>query len=254
MTAAHSQDDLLRSILAANATYADAFSRSDPALLSKLAKGQSPRICWLGCSDSRVSAELSTGVAPGSIFVHRNIAQCFHPNDPSALAAITYAVTQLKVDAIIVCGHTGCGGVRAAMMEGITEVEQGSPVVQTSDAGKLISGWVAPIKDLAIEQVKANQSAEHSHPLSDPLSPLSLATLTDRHVAETVRLVSESSVVREAWANGVELSIHGWVYHVATAKLRDLDIGVKGVGVSASLGSTATSYAGSEPPEDSESN
>ncbi|GAA5958582.1 hypothetical protein JCM10213_006627, partial [Rhodosporidiobolus nylandii] len=101
----HSQSstELLQGILDANETYAAAFAQADPALLKKLAQGQSPRIFWLGCSDSRVSAELATGVAPGSIFVHRNIAQCFHPGDLSASAALAYAVHVLKVDAIIVC-------------------------------------------------------------------------------------------------------------------------------------------------------
>ncbi|KAL8293656.1 hypothetical protein RQP46_000357 [Phenoliferia psychrophenolica] len=214
-------NDLLRGILVANATYADAFSRADPALLAKLAKGQSPRICWLGCSDSRVSAELSTGVAPGSIFVHRNIAQCFHPGDKSALAAITYAVTQLKVEAIIVCGHTGCGGVKAAMMAAADESVNGPSTEPQSASDRCISEWVAPIKDLATAQIK-------EHAPADPLSPLALAALTDQHVGETVRHVSESDVVREAWAKGQKLSVHGWVYHVATAKLRDLDIGVQG--------------------------
>lgn len=236
-------EDLLKGILSANATYADAFSRSDPALLNKLAKGQSPKICWLGCSDSRVSAELSTGVAPGSIFVHRNIAQCFHPHDASALAALTYAVNILKVEAIIVCGHTGCGGVKAAMIEADTEAKQGSPTIKTTEGDKIISDWIAPIKALALEQLDDSTSVE-SNPY-DPYSPLALATLTDKHVAETVRLVSESSVCREAWAAGRDLAVHGWVYHVATAKLRDLNIGLKGVGISASLGSIS-SYASSE--------
>ncbi|KAK4706194.1 carbonic anhydrase, partial [Phenoliferia sp. Uapishka_3] len=276
--------ELLRDILTANATYAEAFSRADPALLAKLAKGQSPKICWLGCSDSRVSAELcvsslicvvgawlirsmgvmsgcrSTGVAPGSIFVHRNIAQCFHPGDNSALAAITYAITQLKVEAIIVCGHTGCGGVKAAMMAAQEESVNGAPTPVTSASMKVISDWVAPIKQLALDQLTAaNMSIEaapsngHPHTSYDPLSPHSLATLTDHHVAETVRQVAESDVVREAWASGMKLSVHGWVYHVATAKLRDLDIGVEGVDKkSESLQSRPSSYAGSEPPDEME--
>ncbi|KAM0753054.1 carbonic anhydrase [Meredithblackwellia eburnea MCA 4105] len=243
--------ELLRDILTSNATYADAFSKSDPALLQRLAKGQSPRICWLGCSDSRVSAELSTGVAPGSIFVHRNIAQCFHPNDPSALAAITYAVQQLKVEAIIVCGHTGCGGVKAAMMQAQTEAIQGSPIVPTTEGDKIISGWVAPIKALAASQLATSGAEADPSKGYDPLSALSLAELTDHHVAETVRLVSESSIVQDAWKAGADLAVHGWVYHVATAKLRDLDIGLAGINKRAeSLLGQASSYAASEPPED----
>lgn len=248
-------EDLLQHILVANATYAEAFSQSDPVLLARLAKGQSPRICWLGCSDSRVSAELSTGVAPGSIFVHRNVAQCFHPGDLSALAALSYAVHVLKVEAIIVCGHTGCGGVKAAMMAATDEVVHGSPLPNKTEIDRIISEWIAPIKAIALDQLAtaassvSGSSDAHPHTTYDPLSAHSLAMLTDKHVADTVKAVSESQIVRDAWAQGMELSVHGWVYHVATAKLRDLGIGVRGVGIPAfTLGSRPSSYAGSEPP------
>ncbi|GAA5866537.1 hypothetical protein JCM1840_001350, partial [Sporobolomyces johnsonii] len=141
-----SSDDLLRSILDANETYAAAFAKADPALLKKLAKGQSPRIFWLGCSDSRVSAELATGVAPGSIFVHRNIAQCFHQGDLSASAALAYAVHVLKVESIIVCGHTGCGGVRAGMQAAVEAKDKGE-ALEAPEPGSVadtISKWIAP--------------------------------------------------------------------------------------------------------------
>ncbi|GAA5847816.1 hypothetical protein JCM3766R1_003213 [Sporobolomyces carnicolor] len=241
--------ELLRSILDANETYAAAFSQADPALLKKLQKGQSPRIFWLGCSDSRVSAELSTGVAPGSIFVHRNIAQCFHPGDLSASAALAYAVHVLKVESIIVCGHTGCGGVRAGMQAALDQREKGDSL-ETPEPGSVadvISKWIAPIKSIAATQISADGTTAAA---KDPLDNLSLAELTDRHVKSTVENVANSDIVKAAWNEGRELSVHGWVYHVGSAKLRDLDVGFKGVGVKADSLSRPSTYAQSEPKED----
>ncbi|ORY80256.1 carbonic anhydrase [Leucosporidium creatinivorum] len=254
------REDLLRSILDANEVYASAFAQADPALLKKLAKGQSPRICWLGCSDSRVSAELSTGVAPGSIFVHRNVAQCFHEGDLSAAAALSYAVNVLQVEAIIVCGHTGCGGVKAAMMAAQDEKANG-PATPANEHERIVSKWISPIKDLALTQLEANSSngelRDHKHENGcshggaeyDCLSATALGELTDKHVAETVKAVAESQIVTEAWKEGRQLSVHGWVYHVATARLRDLDIGWKGVGIPADSLSRPGSFAGSETSE-----
>ncbi|POY70553.1 hypothetical protein BMF94_6467 [Rhodotorula taiwanensis] len=233
---------LLQGILDANETYAAAFAQSDPALLKKLAQGQAPKIFWLGCSDSRVSAELATGVAPGSIFVHRNIAQCFHPGDPSASAALAYAVHVLKVEAIIVCGHTGCGGVKAGMQAAVdskSKEDQGEKeeAPKPGSVEETIAKWIAPIKHLA---------TPHANNASDPLSTLELGSLTDEHVKETVKAVAESDLVRAAWDEGRELSVHGWVYHVATAKLRDLDCGYKGPGVKADSLSRPSTYADSD--------
>ncbi|BGP36273.1 hypothetical protein JCM10450v2_000169 [Rhodotorula kratochvilovae] len=242
--------ELLQGILDSNETYAAAFAQSDPALLKKLASGQSPRIFWLGCSDSRVSAELATGVAPGSIFVHRNIAQCFHKGDLSASAALAYAVHVLKVEAIIVCGHTGCGGVRAGMQAAVDASEKEAageqePAPLPGSVADTISKWIAPIKSLASSQLPACASASRS-----PLDALSLAELTDQHVKDTVAAVAQSDIVRAAWDEGRELSVHGWVYHVATAKLRDLDCGYKGVDVRADSLSRPATYADSEPRAD----
>ncbi|BGP52566.1 hypothetical protein JCM8202_004936 [Rhodotorula sphaerocarpa] len=238
-----SSTELLQGILDANETYAAAFAQSDPALLKKLAQGQSPKIFWLGCSDSRVSAELATGVAPGSIFVHRNIAQCFHPGDPSASAALAYAVHVLKVEAIIVCGHTGCGGVRAGMQAAVdskAKEDQGEKVEppKPGSVDDTIAKWIAPIKSLATPHACKGDS--------DPLSTLELASLTDEHVKSTVEAVAASDLVQAAWAEGRDLSVHGWVYHVATAKLRDLDCGFKGPGVKADSLSRPSTYAASD--------
>ncbi|GJN92016.1 hypothetical protein Rhopal_005044-T1 [Rhodotorula paludigena] len=248
--AAQSATELLQGILDSNETYAAAFAQSDSALLKKLAVGQSPRIFWLGCSDSRVSAELSTGVAPGSIFVHRNIAQCFHKGDLSAAAALAYAVHVLKVDAIIVCGHTGCGGVKAGMQAAVDAAEKEAAGEQLEapapgSVAETISKWIAPIKSLASTHLPSCEAAHRS-----PLDALSLAELTDQHVRDTVASVAESDIVRAAWDEGREISVHGWVYHVATAKLRDLDCGWKGVGVRAESLSRPSTYADSEPRED----
>lgn len=247
------KEDLLRGILSSNAVYAAAFAQSDPALLKKLAVGQSPRILWLGCSDSRVSAELATGVAPGSIFVHRNVASCFHESDLSASAAMAYAVHVLKVEAIIVCGHTGCGGVKAGMEAAVDEKANG-PREATSHEGKIIGDWIAPIKSMALEHLSPSENG-HTHSSAcghgatggavdpaDPLSNASLLALTDAHISQMVKNIADSTIVKDAWASGQQLSVHGWCYHVATAKLRDLDIGWCGVGKPAvSLGSAAGS-------------
>lgn len=140
------------------------------------------------------------------------------------------------------------------MIQAAEENIHGSPIPPRTEGDRIISKWIAPIKAMALDQLQtesnaaATSSDDHPHTSYDPLSPHALATLTDNHVAETVRLVSESSVVQDAWDQGMELSVHGWVYHVATARLRDLDIGVRGVGIPAfSLGSRPSSYAGSAP-------
>lgn len=137
------------------------------------------------------------------------------------------------------------------MIQAAEENIHGSPIPPRTEGDRIISKWIAPvrpsppvlyaprsphpqIKAMALDQLQtesnaaATSSDDHPHTSYDPLSPHALATLTDNHVAETVRLVSESSVVQDAWDQGMELSVHGWVYHVATARLRDLDIGVRG--------------------------
>ncbi|GAA5987060.1 hypothetical protein JCM11641_007827 [Rhodosporidiobolus odoratus] len=236
---------LLQNVLDANETYSAAFQQADPALLKKLHKGQAPKIFWLGCSDSRVSAELATGVAPGSIFVHRNIAQCFHPGDLSASAALAYAVHVLKVEAIIVCGHTGCGGVKAGMSAAVESEanDKAGKVVPPPKEGSVeetISKWIAPIKSLATTHLPTS---------SDPLSDLCLSHLTDSHVTATVKAVAESPIVKSAWEDGRELSVHGWVYHVGSARLRDLGVGWKGVDQHAESLSRPSTFEECEPKD-----
>ncbi|GAA5936602.1 hypothetical protein JCM10213_000001, partial [Rhodosporidiobolus nylandii] len=145
--------------------------------------------------------------------------------------------------------HTGCGGVKAGMQAAVesAENEKAGKAVEPPLPGSVaetISKWIAPIKSIAGSQLTSGQQ-----PSSDPLDNLCLAHLTDAHVTDTVKAVADSEIVKAAWAEGRELSVHGWVYHVATAKLRDLGCGWKGVDQPADSLSRPSTYAESEPRE-----
>ncbi|SCZ91382.1 BZ3500_MvSof-1268-A1-R1_Chr1-2g01372 [Microbotryum saponariae] len=215
-------NEFLRGILDTNKAYAHKFAQSDPGLLKQLAKGQSPKVLWLGCSDSRVSAELSTGVLPGSIFVHRNVANRFDENDPSAMSAFLFAINVLKIQAIIVCGHTGCGGVKAALAGAVADKAAGKEIEPSNRTEEVVGRWIAPIKSLATEHIQESRVASAE-------DEALVSKLTDQHVANTVKAIAESQLMKDVWAEGRKISVHGWVYHVGTAKLRDLDVGYSGI-------------------------
>ncbi|KAH9019237.1 carbonic anhydrase [Lactarius hengduanensis] len=195
-------DATLAKIFSANAQWARGVNVADPDFFKKSAKGpQTPKVLWIGCSDSRVPESVITASRPGDIFVHRNIANQIHPSDDSALAAITYAVAHVHVEHILVVGHTHCGGVDAALkaVAGAEETEQ------------VISRWLTPLVELAR---KLDSEAS-----SDPLT-----RLVEESVRVQVENVASLEPVREVWGAQKNLWVHGLVYELETGRLRDLKV------------------------------
>ena len=191
---------LLPHLFENNQRWAEAVEREQPGFFSELARQQAPEILWIGCSDSRVPANQITGLAPGEVFVHRNVANVLAPSDLNALAVLQYAVEVLEVEHVVVCGHYGCGGVRAALDE--------------RRLG-LIDNWLLHVKDVRWKH-------------RDQLDPLDdegrFRRLCELNVIEQAENVCETTIVREAWAREQSLSVHGWIYDLRDGHLLDLDV------------------------------
>lgn len=201
-----SQFDSLKNIgnlLELNRAWAARVKQQDPEFFSKLSKQQSPRYLWIGCSDSRVPANQIVGLMPGEIFVHRNVGNVVVHTDFNCLSVIQYAVAILKVEHIILCGHYGCGGVQAAL--------------RNSQLG-LIDNWLRHIKDVATKHKKILEV------VSDEQSRFN--QLCELNVIEQVNNICHTTIVQEAWRNGQELSIHGWIYGIHNGLVKDLNISV----------------------------
>ena len=183
-----------------NRAWAKGMQESDPAFFSSLAKQQSPEFLWIGCSDSRVPANQITGLAPGEVFVHRNVANLVVPTDLNCLSVLQFAVDQLRVRHVIVCGHYGCSGGHAAL--------HGHTV-------GLADNWLRHVQD-----VSENHAAELDA-IADPAARE--RRLCELHVIEQVRHVCDATVVQDTWAGGRPLSVHGWIYGVENGLLRDLN-------------------------------
>ncbi|KAH8928920.1 carbonic anhydrase [Atractiella rhizophila] len=207
----------LQTLLNRNDSFA---SHYDPVLRDTLAKGQSPKVFWLGCSDSRVPESIITGAQPGDIFVHRNIANSFHAFDKSALAALAYAVNHLGVEHIVVCGHSSCGGCLASL----SAAQQGDEHYALhkrrhkpeEDGDAAISQWLEPIVNLAREKVLPHSNSEavdalQTHALLD--------RLVEEHVRKTVADIKASSLLKAAGDKGKNVDVAGWVYELRTGKL-----------------------------------
>jgi len=172
-----------------------------------LAAQQKPHLLWIGCSDSRVPANQIVALAPGEVFVHRNIANVITHTDLNAHSVIQYAVEVLKVTSIIVTGHYGCGGVIAAMQK--ESVSRG-----------LIDGWLMNVKDVYEANSDVLEAIEDEKKRTDLLCEL--------NVVQSVLNIAKSSTVQKAWARGQSLSIHGWCYRLTDGLIRDLDVCVSG--------------------------
>lgn len=164
---------------------------------NKLAEHQNPTYLWIGCADSRVPAEKLTGLEPGELFVHRNVANLVIHTDLNCLSVVQYAVDVLDIEHIIICGHTNCGGIKAA--------------IGTQDHG-LINNWLLHIRDILFK---------HNHLLGKLNAEQRADMLTRLNVAEQVYNLGHSSIIRSAWARGKKLSLHGWVYDVTDGFLHD---------------------------------
>lgn len=181
-----------------NRAWAAQMVAHDPAFFDRLAHQQAPRYLWIGCADSRVPATQITGLAPGEIFVHRNVANLVVHTDLNCLAVIQYAVEVLQVEHIIVCGHYGCGGVNAAL--------------NNRKLG-LIENWLHHIHDVIRTHAELLASVEDEHARLDRLCEL--------NVIEQVCNVCETTIVQNAWERGQKLAVHGWLYSVADGLLQD---------------------------------
>ena len=178
---------------------------SDPHFFDRLVEIQQPEHVWIGCADSRVPANQIVGMLPGQLFVQRNVANVVRPDDRNCMAVVAYAVDVLKVKHLIVCGHYGCGGVRA-VLEGT--------------ARDVVADWLEPLRRTA---------ETHRNVLDNAASfDARWNRLCEINVAEGVRVLVESETVRGAWARGQELTVHGWIYDLHDGLLRDLDVTVHG--------------------------
>ena len=194
----------LRHLLSHNRQWAAQMEAERPGFFTNLSHQQNPRYMWIGCSDSRVPANQITGLEPGEVFVHRNVANLVVPTDLNCLSTIQYAVDQLKVEHLMVVGHYGCGGVLAAL----NDVRIG-----------LADNWLRQIKDVA---------ARHRPLLNAAPERLRADLLVELNVIEQVVNVARSTVVQDAWSRGQKLSLHGWVYGLSDGLLKDLHISLDG--------------------------
>jgi carbonic anhydrase len=192
-------DQELTQLLARNRQWADGVRATTPDFFAELSQQQAPRYLWIGCSDSRVPANQILGLAPGEIFVHRNVANIVVHTDLNCLSVIQYAVDVLKVQHIIVCGHYGCGGVGAALR---------------NDKLGLIDNWLRHIQDIR------DRNAQELEGVADVHSRV--ARLCELNVIAQMGNVAETTIVQDAWARGQELAVHGLVYGLRDGILRKI--------------------------------
>jgi carbonic anhydrase len=189
----------LKYLFERNLAWATAIKEKDPEFFSLLSRQQAPEYLWIGCSDSRVPATQIVNLPPGEIFVHRNIANVVVHTDLNCLSVIQFAVEMLKVKHIIVCGHYGCGGIKAAM--------------ENQEHG-LLDNWLCHIKDI---------SRFNAEKLKGLGRDRKFDLLCELNVIEQVANVCNTTTVQGAWKNGAELSVHGWIYNIENGILKDLD-------------------------------
>jgi carbonic anhydrase len=196
----------LRDLLENNRRWAEQVRLQDPGMFERLASIQAPRLLWIGCSDSRVPANQITGQQPGEVFVHRNVANVVVHTDLNCLSVMQFAVDVLGVRHIVVCGHYGCGGVRAAL--------EGQRL-------GLSDNWLRHVRD-----VREMHAAALAALGSDAAR---LDRLCELNVIEQVQHVAQTTVMRDAWARGQEVTVHGWIYGLRDGRLRDLRVSAASV-------------------------
>jgi carbonic anhydrase len=196
-------NDFYKSLLENNKKWVADKLQLDKDYFLDLSKGQTPPLLWIGCADSRVPANEIIGAKPGEVFVHRNIANMVLHTDMNMLSVLDYAVNVLKVKHIIVCGHYGCGGVKAAM---------------GNDSIGLIDNWIRHIKDVyRIHKSELDEINDETERFDK---------FVDFNVIEQVFDLSKTSIVQSAWKNGQELSLHGWVYALTSGVVKDLGVNI----------------------------
>ncbi|TDT45614.1 carbonic anhydrase [Maribacter spongiicola] len=195
------ESDFYKNLIDNNKKWVAAKLDSDPNYFKKLEKGQSPPLLWIGCSDSRVPANEIIGAIPGEVFVHRNIANMVVHSDMNMLSVLDYAVNVLKIKHIIVCGHYGCGGVKAAM---------------GSKSYGLADNWIRHIRDVYRQHQKELGDITDEEKAFD--------RFVEFNAMEQVYNLAKTSIVQNAWERGQELFLHGWVYGVGTGIVKDLEV------------------------------
>ena len=182
-----------------NLDWSNSIKEKDPEFFSSLSKEQTPEILWIGCSDSRVPANEIIALPPGEVFVHRNIANVVAHTDFNCLSVIQYAVDVLKVKHIIICGHYGCGGVNASL---------------TDNSYGLIDNWLSHIKDVIrfnrveLEKLEGEEKSKR---------------LVELNAIEQVKNIANTTLIKNAWKRGEQLSIHAWVYGLKDGIVKDLN-------------------------------
>lgn len=190
----------IKQLLANNRFWSEALTARDPDFFARLARQQRPEFLWIGCSDSRVPANEVVGLMPGELFVHRNVANMVVATDMNFLSVLQYAVDVLQVRHVIVCGHYGCGGVRAAL--GHRELG-------------LIDNWLRALKAIH------HQNLVRFDGLDDELQ---VNLLCELNVQRQVRNVCHTTIVQNAWQRGQPLAVHGWIYGLADGLVKDLQV------------------------------
>jgi carbonic anhydrase len=194
----------LTHLLANNRLWSRQIRESDPEFFNKLSRQQSPEYLWIGCSDSRAPATHLVGLAPGELFVHRNVANVVVHTDLNCLSVLQFAVDVLRVKHVIVCGHYGCGGVQAALLN--------------SKLG-LIDNWLRHVQDVAQKHAAILDGAGADERAR-------LRRLCELNVIEQVSNVCRTTIVEQAWERGQQLAVHGWIYGLEDGLLRDLNVTV----------------------------
>jgi carbonic anhydrase len=194
----------INALIKSNRDWAQSVTAADPSFFERLSAQQSPGYLWIGCADSRVPSTQLTGLMPGEMFVHRNVANVVVHTDLNCLSVIQYAVEVLKVEHAIVCGHYGCGGVEAAF--------------NNNQLG-LIDNWLRHIQDVR------NKHRVHLEELNE--RSMQLARLCELNVIEQVVNVCQTTIVRQAWERGQKLTVSGLIYGLDDGLLRDLSLRVK---------------------------
>ncbi|WP_214000133.1 carbonate dehydratase [Arsukibacterium sp.] len=184
-----------------NKNWADRIEREQPGFFKQLSEQQAPEYLWIGCSDSRVPANEIVGLLPGELFVHRNVANLVLHSDMNCLSVLQYAIDILKVKHILVVGHYGCGGVKAAMMK---------------QRVGFVDNWLRNVKDVyAMHREEVDSFNDENERLN---------RLIELNVMEQVRNLCHTSFVQEAWERGQPLAIHGWVYSLRNGRVKDLRV------------------------------
>lgn len=191
----------LKKLFDNNRSWSDEMKKSDPDFFNSLKNQQTPEYLWIGCADSRVPATQITNLKPGEIFVHRNVANLVIHTDFNCLSVLQFAVEVLKVKHIIVCGHYGCGGVQAAL--------------KNSELG-LIDNWLRHIRDTY------NRYQTEFNNLTD--DDIKLDRLCELNVVEQVHNVCQTTILHNAWNQGLQINVHGWIYGLDNGLLNDLKV------------------------------